>query len=305
MKLKKLYNFSFVKEFEKHLVTDFERELFYASLRNYASHGNPLRFNNFSFSFRALIDIILKRKSPDEKVMKAAWYEQISEERDVTRKQTLKYCAQGGISDEYLGQEYTEILDENISEMIPLYRELSKFTHITEKSLHPNPKEFFENVKCLIEVATEILNSIERCQEEVISTLEEKIRQSVTDMSVYCDSGALSEIASHAYINYTETERIEITSIDDDYIYMSVDGTAYVTQEYGPSRDGVSFDEEYPFSLSLRSHIESPETLEVVSDELELDTSSWYISGEDEWRVSEVEREQEIYVTSDDSISEF
>ena len=55
MKLKKLQSLDFVNDFLNHLETNFEKELFTACLRNYASHGNPLRFHNFAFSIRELI----------------------------------------------------------------------------------------------------------------------------------------------------------------------------------------------------------------------------------------------------------
>lgn len=43
MKLKKLLELDFMVKFKSTLETEFEKELFIASLRNYASHGNPLR----------------------------------------------------------------------------------------------------------------------------------------------------------------------------------------------------------------------------------------------------------------------
>ncbi|HDS5052495.1 TPA: hypothetical protein QH227_005120, partial [Klebsiella pneumoniae] len=54
MKLKKLQSLDFVNDFLNHLDTNFEKELFTACLRNYSSHGNPLRFHNFAFSIREL-----------------------------------------------------------------------------------------------------------------------------------------------------------------------------------------------------------------------------------------------------------
>lgn len=61
MKLKKLQSLDFVNDFMSHLETDFEKELFTACLRNYASHGNPLRFHNFAFSIRELIKHIIEK----------------------------------------------------------------------------------------------------------------------------------------------------------------------------------------------------------------------------------------------------
>lgn len=102
MKLNKLLNYDFIKDFEQLLVADFEKELFIASLRNYCSHGNPLRFHNFAFSMRELVLRIIDRRAPDGKVKSATWYSRESDKFEVTRRQKLKYCAQGILSDAYL-----------------------------------------------------------------------------------------------------------------------------------------------------------------------------------------------------------
>ena len=68
MKLKKLLTLGFIQEFQQVLTTDFENELFIASLRNYASHSNPLRFHNFAFSMRELVLHVIERKAPVKKV---------------------------------------------------------------------------------------------------------------------------------------------------------------------------------------------------------------------------------------------
>ncbi|WP_259463263.1 pPIWI-associating nuclease domain-containing protein [Serratia marcescens] len=102
----------------------------------------------------------------------------------------------------------------------------------------------------------------------------------------------LVTIANHAYVDYTEVEEFGITSIDDDYINIYASGTVYVTQEYGSRNDGVSLDESYPFTLHMSSHLDSPETFEVISEALEVDTSSWYDDGENEAQMMEMERNE-------------
>jgi len=72
MKLRKLPQLDFMMEFQELLETDFEKKLFVASLINYASHGNPLRFHNFAFSMRELVLHVLDRKAPDTKVIKTS-----------------------------------------------------------------------------------------------------------------------------------------------------------------------------------------------------------------------------------------
>ncbi|WP_162233366.1 pPIWI-associating nuclease domain-containing protein [Vibrio metoecus] len=102
MKLKKLLEYDHIVEFRKLLVTNFEDELFVDSLRNYCSHGNPLRFHNFAFSMRELVLQVIDRKAPNDEVKIANWYVKESSIYEVTRRQKLKFCAQGYLSDKFL-----------------------------------------------------------------------------------------------------------------------------------------------------------------------------------------------------------
>lgn len=292
MKLKKLQSLDFVNDFMSYLETDFEKELFTACLRNYASHGNPLRFHNFAFSIRELIKHIIEKKSPNDKLLQASWYKREHEHYEISRRQRLKYCSQAKISDAYLGEEFLEESNERIDEMLKLYFFLNKYTHITEKYMHPSPQEFFLKAKQILQIATEILNGIHICRDELIRTLEDKIRNAVIDTAVSSMPENLVTIANHAYVNYTEVEEFGITSIDDEYINIYASGTVYVTQEYGSRNDGVSLEESYPFTLHMASHLDSPETFEVISEALEVDTSSWYDDGEQEDQMMDMERNE-------------
>ncbi|WP_162754778.1 hypothetical protein [Escherichia coli] len=292
MKLKKLQSLDFVNDFMSHLETDFEKELFTACLRNYASHGNPLLFHNFAFSIRELIKHIIEKKSPNDKLLQASWYKREHEHYEISRRQRLKYCSQAKISDAYLGEEFLEESNERIDEMLKLYFFLNKYTHITEKYMHPSPQEFFLKAKQILQIATEILNGIHICRDELIRTLEDKIRNAVIDTAVSSMPENLVTIANHAYVDYTEVEEFGITSIDDEYINIYASGTVYVTQEYGSRNDGVSLEESYPFTLHMASHLDSPETFEVISEALEVDTSSWYDDGEQEDQMMDMERNE-------------
>lgn len=289
MKLKKLQKMDFIIRFRNHLETDFEKNLFIACLRNYASHGNPLRFHNFAFSIRELITHIINKKAPIKKVMEAPWYVKVSETRDVSRKQQLKYCAQLKISNEYLGDIFLDELAESLKEMESGYVFLNKHTHITEKYFTPSPMEFFNSARDVIQTATQILETLDNCRDEVISILRDKIKDAVDDTATSSLPDALSIIANHASINYASMEDYGIESIDDEFINIYASGTVSVTQEYGPRGDGLELEEEYPFTLLMRSHLSSPETFEILSNELDVDTSSWYGEEDDdsEMEVSE------------------
>lgn len=276
MKLKKLLSLNFMQEFQSLLETDFEKELFVASLRNYASHGNPLRFHNFSFSMRELVLHVIQRKAPPKQVKKVSWYERESDKHEVTRRQQLKYCAQSNISDTYLGEAALEHINECISDFLDNFVFFNKYTHITEKYFHVSQQSFFQDAKEVIEIAKKSLNKLEEVKAIVIEHLEEKVRNAVISTAVSAIPDSLSILANHVYIEHTEVDEIECTGIDEQFIYVVAKGNVYVTQEYGPKDDLLDMSECYPFTLNMKSHVENPDEFTVEANELNVDTSSWY-----------------------------
>lgn len=276
MKLKKLLSLDFMQGFQSLLETDFENRLFVASLRNYASHGNPLRFHNFAFSMRELVLHVIQRKAPPKQVKKVTWYQRESDKHEVTRRQQLKYCAQSNISDAYLGETVLEHLNECISEFLDEFNFFNKYTHITEKYFDVSPKSFFQDSKAVIEIAKDSLSQLEDLERIVIDALEEKVKDAVISTAVSAIPERLSNLANNVYIKYTEVDEIECTGIDDHFIYVTARGNVHVTQEYGHKDDLCEISECYPFTLAMKSHIENPEDFTVESEELDVDTSSWY-----------------------------
>jgi hypothetical protein len=234
MNLKKLLSLDFMKEFQSLLDTEFENKLFIASLRNYASHGNPLRFHNFAFSMRELVLHVIQRKAPPKAVNRAIWYERVSEKHEVTRRQQLKFCAQSYISDEYLSESVLRDLNESISEFLEEFSFFNKYTHITDKYFEVSPKHFFEDAKAVIQIAKDALNQLEDLERTVVDALEEKVHGAVISTAVGAIPDSLSILANHLFVDYTEVDEIKCTRIDEDFIYVVAHGSVHVIQEYGP-----------------------------------------------------------------------
>tara|TARA_R110001599_G_scaffold53495_2_gene149309 strand:+ start:1884 stop:2717 length:834 start_codon:yes stop_codon:yes gene_type:complete len=276
MKLKKLLTLDFIQEFQSLLETEFEHKLFVSSLRNYASHGNPLRFHNFAFSMRELVLHVIERKAPVAKVKVANWYERESEQREVTRRQQLKYCAQSNIADAYFDDYVQEEINEGISELLKEFRFFNKYTHITEKYLEACPKQFFEDAKLVVQIANDSLRQISDIEIIVIESLEEKIHDSVISTAVSAIPESLSLLAPHVFVDYSEVEEIECTGIDHEFIYVTATGTVHVDQEYGPKDDLCTISASYPFTLKMKANVANPDDFSVEGEELDVDTSSWY-----------------------------
>ncbi|WP_273021147.1 hypothetical protein [Rheinheimera sp.] len=276
MKLKKLLSHDFIKQFELLLETDFDRELFSASLRNYCSHGNPLRFHNFAFSMRELVLHIIDRKAPDSKVKTASWYEPESDKFAVTRRQKLKYCAQGFLSDGYLSKDALNDLNLSIKDYLKEFNFFNKYTHITEKHFKACPKKFYRDMKYIVERSTEVVQEIDSLKNLVLNSVPDSLQKKLFLEVINSFPGELSILATNVIIDQVYPEELVVEYLEENGISVSVSGTVYVTQEYGKGEDFTEICGRYPFSISIGMSAASPEVIKINPNEFKVDTSSWF-----------------------------
>ncbi|MDC5850382.1 hypothetical protein OPW32_14340 [Vibrio europaeus] len=276
MKLKHLLQYDYIKDFEDLLVTDFERDLFVASLRNYCSHGNPLRFHNFAFSMRELVLQIINRKAPDSVVKKASWYEKESDKFDVTRRQKLKYCAQGYLADSYLDEFTLEELNQSIKSYLKEFNFFNKYTHITEKHFKACPKKFYADMKYIIQRSREVVEEIDSMENLVVNSIPDTVQDHIFDYIINNFPSELDILASNVIVDSVAPEELIVTYLEDNGITIAVSGTVYVSQEYGKGEDFTALSENYPFSVSVELSVDDPTDVSVDESDFEIDTSSWF-----------------------------
>ncbi|MCS0343908.1 MULTISPECIES: hypothetical protein [Vibrio harveyi group] len=276
MKLKHLLQYDYIRNFEELLVTDFERDLFVASLRNYCSHGNPLRFHNFAFSMRELVLQIINRKAPDGAVKKASWYEKESEIFDVTRRQKLKYCAQGYLADSYLDEFTLEELNQSIKDYLKEFNFFNKYTHITEKHFKACPKKFYADMKYIIQRSREVVEEIDSMEDLVVNSIQNTVQNHIFDYIINNFPSELDILARNVIVDSVSPEELVVTYLEDNGIIVEVSGTVYVSQEYGKGEDFTALSENYPFSVSVELSIDDPTDISVDESDFEIDTSSWF-----------------------------
>ncbi|EGQ8010169.1 hypothetical protein MA786_000044 [Vibrio parahaemolyticus] len=276
MKLKHLLQYDYIRNFEELLVTDFERDLFVASLRNYCSHGNPLRFHNFAFSMRELVLQIINRKAPDGAVKKASWYEKESEIFDVTRRQKLKYCAQGYLADSYLDEFTLEELNQSIKDYLKEFNFFNKYTHITEKHFKACPKKFYADMKYIIQRSREVVEEIDSMEDLVVNSIQNTVQNHIFDYISNNFPSELDILARNVIVDSVSPEELVVTYLEDNGIIVEVSGTVYVSQEYGKGEDFTALSENYPFSVSVELSIDDPTDISVDESDFEIDTSSWF-----------------------------
>ena len=143
-------------EIENHLASDFERQLFKASLYNLKDSGNPLRLNNFAYSLRELTRHFLERLAPDGEVRQAPWYRIHDPKKPemITRTQRMQYAVHGWLLPEYVKSELGIDTEDIIKELNDGINRLSKFTHV-------NPSTFNCDDNTTKQLSNEILEKSE------------------------------------------------------------------------------------------------------------------------------------------------
>lgn len=279
MKLKRLLKMDFIKEFQEHLETDFEHELFIACLRNYCSHGNPLRFNNFAYAIRELINHVLLRMAPDERVMEAPWFTPNRSNAPITRKQQAKYIAQKHIPDQFLDAEALEKLDDGIAWFNKNYASLNYYTHITEESFGGNPKAFFDKAKLLIELCNGIFNNFGDLERILSEAIIEEVHDAVNELTREYIPDEVDILSSQTIVDGCNIETIEPLSLTEDFIYLIVRGMVEITRQYGRGEDFFAQDDSYPFKFAVSVRTNDFKKINPLLRTAIVDTGSWYDDG--------------------------
>jgi hypothetical protein len=261
--------------FQKYLETDFEKKLFEAAINNLLDIHNPLRFNNFSYAMRELMDHILRRLAPDDYVKLCSWYECPDGKRKVIRSQRIKYAIQKGLSDDFVSQELgLDVLDVQ-KKLKKLVKDLNKYTHVTENTFDIEPIEQLTKLSTFLEIFLEMFEIMENSENEVINAITEHIEMKVID-GFFSNYIWLEEYATHVYWGDYEIEDIELEEINYEKLRIRVSGVFEPQFQFGSDSDirkgyGLLFTKRIPFVCILTSSVESPYELQV--EEFKFDTN--------------------------------
>ena len=285
-----------ILDIEKYLETEFERELFKASVSYLCSENDPLRFNSFAYSMRELYRHVLSRLSPEEEIVKCEWFKiKDSNEGKSTRRQKLVYAIQGGLTDKYVKDELGIEIDEFWSGISKSQDLLSKYTHVNESTFN------IPDDKCN-KFASEVLSSLETIfavisdtKAEVISQLYQHISNELVSTFISNTMSDIDILSTHTYVEDVEIEECEIIKIDSTNIYFSGHGNIHVSLNYGSDKDEpTELQDEFPFDFRFLSPVHKPELIQITPEDISIDTSSWF--GDDDDINMSIENSEEFQV---------
>lgn len=260
------------------LLDGFEQELLKATLANLTDKQNILRVNNFSYSARELIRILLHRLSPDEKIKKCSWFPSSQGDKEkVTRSHRICYALYGGLERDYIKKNFSLNIETTIECLKDQIDTLSKYTHIDQDTFNIDDRE---NVIAL-EVFSSLSNffgTLEKCKIEISDFLVEYIDKAIIDMTLVETIDAIDIIATHYSIKAIYTEDVSISTIDNEKIYIAAVGYVDVELQWGSNSDikndiGALAEDSFSFVANLECHIDSMDKIELI--DFVVDTERW------------------------------
>lgn len=270
-----------VEKIAASLAPGFESDLFRAALRNLDDLENPLRFNNFAYAARELVDQTLERLAPAPNVKGCPWYTQETNlNGGVSRRQRAWYAIQGGLIDEYLAESLDLDTRSIHSSLAATLRELNKHTHVGPETFDRPAADVSHLVDQTLAAIAGLLITIEDCRNRVHGRLASSIDTAAVEEVLRETVMAIDEIAPHHSIQNVSVGLTKLLGIDEEYVHFEATGSISCILQWGSNSDvrrgdGLELPQSFPFSCELRSAVAEPDEIETVEDSLRVDTGNW------------------------------
>lgn len=271
--------FTALREYAESSNDDFVKALCAGMERLLPDSENPVRLNLIASCFRELLTYQLDCLAPHGAVGICPWFVQDPTVRAATRRQRLRYAISGGLSDAVL-EEIGVDEPASIAELTKQYNEASKYTHVRPERLNYPDEEVSGFVTNGVNALFELVEEISDLREEVKSHLHAAIAEHTLQQFLGTVFDELDILSTHTRVEFPYVEEIDVESIDQSHVYLSVTGQVNVELVYGSGSDfrrgdGATISDSFPFRVKLRSPISNLKKFE-KTQEIEIDTSSWY-----------------------------
>ena len=268
----------------QHLEPGFEKELFQAAIANVDDTTNKLRLNNFAYSMRELIRVVLERLAPDGEVVSAPWFEPNYKEHPdkVTRCQRIKYAIQGWLSDDYIANTLHIDHQDNDKNLRKIIDELSKYTHVTESTFNIEPVKITKLALDVLYNVQLFLYTVAESRCRVQRAAIDCIDKEMIEEFYYNRQDDIDILATHHEILAYMVTGINFKYQDNDTIALEVNGKVQVRLQWGSDcdihrGDGYETEMSFPFSSTLIATYKNKQgDVHIASRTIEINTGQFY-----------------------------
>lgn len=264
-----------------HLDSDFEQSLMHAAIYNLLDENNSLRFSNYAYAFRELFLHVIKRMAPDDNVERCEWFTGRDEQGRVARRNSYKYIIQGGVSDQYILDNFEFNLDEVFVGLRDAFNSLNRLTHISDAVFPIDPAHGNQVVSEVESYVSALFTTLDDCHSRFIRLLGENVGEAAIESAITETIESVDILSTHSSVDEVDIDRIDIIEVNHDEIIFEVSGSVSVGLQWGSNSDvrndiGATGEESFPFSCKVTSSVRQPDVLSCDEGAFRVDTSSWY-----------------------------
>lgn len=261
---------------------DFQKELLKACLKNLGDESNKLRFNNFAYSIRELSRHFLTTLAPDDEITRCDWYKNTTNEvGKMSRRERIKYSIQGGLSDDYLENEFFNI-DNFTKPVLNSIDMLNKYTHVSEETFGLANNEVVQLSKQIVNTFDQLVVGIKSCKEQIVRQLDANVDETIVEHTLFESIDEIDIISTHYNVEEMEYSMIKVEDIKSRFIIIGVSGMLKVRQQFGSNGDldkgdGLELYNSYPFESKLSQELleDFPKT-DMNVESFVVNTDDWY-----------------------------
>ena len=265
----------------------FEKELYLASLKNLSDVDNPIRFNNFAYCMREIVELVIKRYSKNGEIRKCWWFKSYREKdpKYVSTSQQAKYAIQGGlhkdIVDEIMQQyDDEETIDKIILRFKDAHDQLNEHTHVGEKEFNIGDKACEKLASEVLAITSDIFYLVDHFRDVTFVSIKDRVSQELTSEFIDSTLDDIDILSTHSVIDHSEIDDFYLTEINSSSVVICGRGTAYFNLQWGSGSDmkrgdGAKMNESFPFTFELHANVNNIKELSVGGKGINVDTSSW------------------------------
>lgn len=274
-------------EILKYLSNSFEIMILEAAFRNLTDTSNPIRFNNFAYVLRELVNKVLDRLAPNKKVIKAKWWDcppGCKIPNKANKKQQIRYALLDGNPDDFVIHKLGIDVDEIAEYVNRSIDRLNKYTHISSKYFGCPENELSSEISEACSTITNILGTIEKCRERIVEGIMGLIDKELVE-SLYLDTcDELDILSTHSSIEDFLIFDYKISPIKEDMLSCITSGNVLARLQYGSDGDqrrgdGMVSSIELPFVAEFTCRLCENGIIdyEVVESSISIDTEPFSV----------------------------